>query len=162
MPIVTGDHGDPDPHLAVALAEVHAAAFAGEGRPWSVLEIRTLIAEPLVSVRIAHGAGPGAADTLAPAGFALVRTVTDEAELLTLAVLPQHRRTGIGAGLLAACEAGARGDGATRMFLEVAAGNAAARALYDRAGYHQCGRRPGYYGRPGGGRDDAVVMEKAL
>jgi ribosomal-protein-alanine N-acetyltransferase len=49
-----------------------------------------------------------------------------------------------------------------RMFLEVAAGNIAARALYDRAGYCECGRRKGYYQRPDATRDDAVVMEKAL
>jgi ribosomal-protein-alanine N-acetyltransferase len=44
----------------------------------------------------------------------------------------------------------------------VAEGNAAARALYARAGYRECGRRKGYYQRPDGSRDDAVVMEKPL
>jgi len=88
--------------------------------------------------------------------------VADEAELLTLAVAPELWRGGIGAGLLAACEAGARAEGAARVFLEVAAGNIAARSLYDRAGFRQCGLRPGYYQRLDGSRDDAVVMEKAF
>jgi ribosomal-protein-alanine N-acetyltransferase len=153
---------DPGPRLATALAAVHAAAFAGEGRGWSSLEILALLTEPAISVRVAGGTPAEADGALAPAGFALYRAVADEAELLTLAVAPERRRRGLGAGLLAACEAGARAAGATRMFLEVAAGNAAARALYDRAGFRQCGRRPGYYRRPDGGRDDAVVMEKAL
>ncbi len=75
---------------------------------------------------------------------------------------PLPERAGPGAGLLAACEDGARTAGAARLFLEVAAGNVAARVLYDRAGYRECGRREGYFRRPDGSRDDAVVMEKAL
>ena len=95
-------------------------------------------------------------------GFALYRVVVDEAELLTISVMPDARRGGIGAGLLAACHEGARLSGAVRMFLEVAEGNLAARSLYDHASYRECGRRKGYYRRPDGSQDDAVVMEKTL
>jgi ribosomal-protein-alanine N-acetyltransferase len=157
-----GAHPDPDLRLATVLAGVHAAAFAGAGRPWSGPEILALISEPVVAVRLAHreGAEPGGA--LTPVGFALFRAVADEAELLTISVMPEVQRGGIGAELLAACGEGARSAGAARMFLEVAEGNLAARALYDRAGYRECGRRRGYYQRPDGSRDDALVMEKAL
>lgn len=148
-------------HLAETLAAIHAAAFAGAGRAWSGPEIQALLAESATGVRLAHrGAAPG--DALAPAGFALYRTAADEAELLTIAVLPGDRRAGLGAGLLSACEAGARAAGAARIFLEVAAGNAAARALYARAGYRECGRRRGYYLHADGARDDALVLSKPL
>ncbi len=110
-------------------------------------------------MRLAHSGHSG---RFAAVGFALFRAVADEAEILTLSVLPEARRSGLGAGLLAGCEDGARTAGAARLFLEVAAGNGAARALYDRAGYRECGRRKGYYRRPDGSRDNAVVMEKAL
>jgi len=153
---------EPDLRLATVLAGVHAAAFAAEGRPWSGPEILALISEPVVAVRLAHREGTEPESALTPVGFALYRAVADEAELLTVSVLAESQRGGIGAGLLAACEAGARNAGAARMFLEVAEGNLAARALYDRAGYRECGRRKGYYQRPDGSRDDALVMEKTL
>jgi ribosomal-protein-alanine N-acetyltransferase len=162
MPVDESEHPEPDPRLASALAGVHAAAFAGAGWPWSGPEIFALLNEPEVAVRLAHrqGAKPGGA--IALAGFALYRTAVGEAEVLTLPVLPGARRSGIGAGLLAACEDGARAAGAARLFLEVAAGNLAVRTLYDRAGYRECGQREDYYQRPDAPSDDAVVMEKAL
>ncbi len=153
------EHREPDLRLAAELAGIHAVAFAGEGRPWGGPEILALLGEPAVAVRLAHSEQRG---SFAAVGFALFRAVADEAERLTISVLPEARRSGIGAGLLAACEDGARTAGAARLFLEVAEGNGAARALYDRAGYRECGRRKGYYQRPDGSRDDAVVMEKAL
>ena len=157
-----GVHRQPDLRLVGELAGIHAAAFAFEGRPWSGPEILALLGEPAVAVRFAHRQGTEQGGGLAPAGFALYRAVAGEAELLTLSVLPAARRSGIGAGLLAACEDGARASGAARLFLEVAAGNLAAKALYGRAGYRECGRRRSYYQRPDATRDDAVVMEKAL
>jgi ribosomal-protein-alanine N-acetyltransferase len=155
------DRTDPGFRLAHALAAIHAAAFAGMGRAWSGPEILAFLNEASVGVRLAHS-GPVARDGPAPAGFALYRAAADEAELLTIAVLPAGRRAGLGAGLLAACEDGARGAGAARMFLEVSEANAAARALYARAGYRECGRRKGYYPHPGGGREDALVLSKPL
>jgi ribosomal-protein-alanine N-acetyltransferase len=162
--VLTGnaEHREPDLRLAAELAGIHAVAFAGEGRPWSGPEILALLNEPTVALRLAHRRHPESDDGLALAGFALYRAVAGEAEILTLSVLPEARRSGIGAGLLAACETGARAAGAARLFLEVAAGNTAARALYDRAGYRECGRRKGYYQRPNASRDDAVVMAKKL
>ena len=155
MPTSDSEHRQPDLLLAGELAAIHAAAFAGEGRPWSGSEFLALLGEPAVALRLAHSGHGG---SFAAEGFALYRAVADEAEFLTLAVLPEARR----AGLLAACEDGGRAAGAVRLFLEVAAGNLAARALYRRAGYRECGRRKGYYLRPDASRDDALVMEKAL
>jgi ribosomal-protein-alanine N-acetyltransferase len=54
--------------------------------------------------------------------------------------------------------AGAAARGATRLFLEVADDNAAALALYARAGFSEAGRRPGYYARPDGVRQDALIL----
>jgi len=58
-------------------------------------------------------------------------------------------------------EAAAR-RGARHAFLEVAADNTAARALYACLEYEVSGLRRAYYKRPGGGAADAVIMTRAL
>ncbi len=154
------DRTEAEPALAEALAAIHALAFAGDGRAWSGPEIAGLMRDPACGLCLARRrpGRPGAG----PAGFALYRVAADEAELLTLAVLPEARREGLGAALLAACEAGAEARRAGRMFLEVSEANAAARALYAAAAYGETGRRRGYYLRADGGRADAVTMAKRL
>ena len=128
---------------AARLAEIHAAAFPA---PWDAAAFEALLAQTGVFV------------LEAPDGFILLRTVADEAEILTLAVRPAARRSGLGAGLVKQGAAAAAARGATRLFLEVADDNAPARALYARAGFAEAGRRPGYYARPDGGRQDALIL----
>ena len=130
------------------LAALHAAAFAPE-RGWSAQEFVDLLAQPRCFLHIcAHG-------------FALVRTLARETELLTLAVDPGHRRCGAATLLVAEWLRTAACDADTA-FLEVAADNLAARALYARHGFAACGLRKGYYTRPHGPPADAVVMKRAL
>lgn len=92
------------------------------------------------------------------AGFLLGRVIADEAELLTLAVDPDARRQGIGRALTSEFAAEAARHGARLAFLEVAADNRAAIALYQAQGWQEAGRRPGYYG-PG---TDALTLRLAL
>ncbi len=91
-------------------------------------------------------------------GLVLARVAADEAELLTIGVLPQARRRGVGLALLRAAGGEAARLGATRLFLEVATRNAPARALYAQAGLVEVGRRRRYY--PDG--DDALVLAVPL
>jgi ribosomal-protein-alanine N-acetyltransferase len=128
---------------AERLAGLHAAAFPA---PWDATALAGLLTQ----------AGVFAVEQ--PDGFILLRTVADEAEILTLAVHPKARRLGLGARLVREGVAGAAAQGATRLFLEVADDNAAALALYARAGFSEAGRRPGYYARPDGGRQDALIL----
>jgi ribosomal-protein-alanine N-acetyltransferase len=94
-------------------------------------------------------------------GHALLMLVQDEAHLLNLTIRPERQREGLGSIFLEHLFAVARGHGALRMLLEVRPSNAAGRALYERFGFAQIGRRRGYY--PGhGGREDALVLAKAL
>ena len=89
-----------------------------------------------------------------PAGFCCWRqTMPDEAELLNLAVDPAQRRKGVGRALLQALEKAAAGT----IFLEVAADNDGALALYRAAGWEDVAVRRGYYHH---GQTDAVVMKK--
>lgn len=128
---------------AARLAGLHAGAFAA---PWDAAAFEALLGQ----------AGVFAIE--APEGFILIRSVADEAEILTLAVDPAARRRGVGARLVREGAAEAAARGATRLFLEVADDNPAALALYARAGFTEAGRRRGYYARPEGGRQDALIL----
>lgn len=65
--------------------------------------------------------------------------------MLTFGVDPQIRGAGLGARLLEAAMFRAKAGDATRMVLEVAGDNDSARGLYERMGFREIGRRPGYY-----------------
>ncbi|WP_292228799.1 ribosomal protein S18-alanine N-acetyltransferase [Brevundimonas sp.] len=125
------------------LAALHAEAFAA---PWSEAEFADLLQQ----------AGVFAVEEAD--GFILIRGVLDEAEILTLAVRPSARRIGLGGRLVGQGAVRAAQAGAVRLFLEVAEDNVAARALYERAGFAQIGRRKAYYAAPDGGRTDALVL----
>jgi len=136
---------------AGALASLHALTFDD---PWSAAAFETLLASPGVfalTARTDNGA----------AGLILARAVVDEAEILTLATAPSHRRRGVGRALVEASAGAAAAAGARAVFLEVAADNAAALALYAGAGFVAVGRRRGYYAR-GASRIDAVVLRRDL
>jgi ribosomal-protein-alanine N-acetyltransferase len=135
---------------AESLARLHATSFDDA---WSALFMGALLVQPGVTALITPQQDP--------VGFILIRIAADEAEILTLAVAPSARRGGFGLALLKAALGLMADQNVTRCFLEVAADNAAARALYERAGFSPCGRRAEYYARDQA-RADALVMELRL
>lgn len=137
--------------LAV-LAEMHAAIFTAPwDQPWSAQSFAEILAMPG-----AHGWLIGSADT--PIGFMLVRFTLDEGEILLTGIVPEARRRGHAARLMRILVEAARQAGITTLFLEHAAGNEAAGALYGRFGFARVGRRRAYYERRGGGREDAIAL----
>lgn len=137
-------------------AALHADAFAALGETaWSRRDLAELMASPGV-------AGVLIEADHQPVGFALWRRAADEAELLTLAVGPTHRRRGIGRCLLAAVVCNARESGAVALFLEVGIDNPAALSLYEKVGFSKVGRRAAYYRRAAGPAADAVIMRRGL
>ena len=90
-------------------------------------------------------------------GFVVYRQTLDEAEIITIGVAPDARRTGIAAAMLGIIEADLKKSGAKHIFLEVAADNAPARALYEQNGYVQIGVRSKYYDGV-----DAITMRKDI
>jgi ribosomal-protein-alanine acetyltransferase len=94
------------------------------------------------------------------AGYALlaIREYGRTARIYSLAVDPRHGRRGVGRALLQACERYARGHGRAALRLEVRYDNAAAIALYEKLGYRQFGRYPGYYADGA----EALRFEKTL
>src|SRR3546814_294514 len=97
-----------------------------------------------------------------PIGLVFCRSVTDEGEILVLAVLPGHWRRGLGRMLLAAALERAVTLGLRRILLEVAVDNEPARALYEAAGFRRVGRRRDYYRRADGRLVDALTHEVRL
>ena len=86
--------------------------------------------------------------------FLYVQKVLDEAEIIRIAVVPEWRRRGLANRLWEVLVRHPGGCDPARVFLEVAAANAPARAFYERLGFRVSGRRAGYYG-PG---EDALNM----
>ena len=135
---------------------LHGEAFAALGeRAWTRQEIAELLASPGVAGLLLQKEGEDI-------GLALVRTVADEAELLTIGVCPDHRRLGAGRALLLKVIDVARTRGARSLFLEVGADNPVALALYEGAGFRLIGRRAAYYSRSVRSAADALVMRLAL
>lgn len=131
------------------LADLHKRCFKTP-RPWTVEEFSVFLKDP---------------NTLfvcESTGFALGRVIVDEAELLTIAVAPEQRRKGIARRMLLNLEQAAKGRGAATCFLEVAASNAPAIALYHAAGYREAGRRRGYYKQVDATTDDALILSHTI
>lgn len=96
-----------------------------------------------------------------PAGFALVRSVADEAELLLLAVDPRFRRRGVGTALVRAIVGDGQAGGLAHLHLEVRANNDAVK-LYAAHGFAKVGERRGYYRGKTGQIYDAHTYRRAL
>jgi len=96
------------------------------------------------------------------AAYAVMLHVLDESHLLNLSVARPAQGAGIGGVLLRFLFEEARRSGSSQLFLEVRPSNEPALALYHRHGFVSVGRRKSYYPVPGGGREDAIVMRRAL
>lgn len=131
------------------LARIHQASFETP-RPWSEAEILDSLGTSGCFLERAAG------------GFLIGRVIVDEAELLTLAVDPAMRRQGIGLTLVKRFLNHAKDRGAQTGFLEVAADNQAACALYQSVGFVESATRKRYYSAPDGTKVDAKIMTIAF
>jgi ribosomal-protein-alanine N-acetyltransferase len=92
-------------------------------------------------------------------GWAGLRVLADEAEVLTIGVVPDARRRGIGAALLDELLGEARRRSARVVFLDVRVDNDDAQRIYIRSGFAAVGVRRGYYDN---GRTDSLTMSLTL
>lgn len=141
-----------DAAVAPLLASFHAEAF---DTAWSEAEFTSLLAMPGAEAMIAL-------EQDEPVGFVLARRAADEAEIITVCTRPFAQRRGVAEALLTHQFTELLRQGITHVFIEVAASNSPARALYVKLGFAQAGRRARYYRRADGTADDAIVMRRDL
>jgi ribosomal-protein-alanine N-acetyltransferase len=91
-------------------------------------------------------------------GYAAVLVVAPgiEADVLTVAVLPEYARQGIATHFMGELEKWSKEKQALAMMLEVGTENTSAIALYEKLGYQTIATRKNYYGQG----LDAFVMRK--
>ena len=92
-------------------------------------------------------------------GYAVAYVAGGEAEIANFAVAGCARGQGVGRILLEHLLTALRDAAAVDVWLDVRASNVAARALYERFGFQEVGRRRGYYRRP---VEDAINMRRGL
>ena len=134
---------------ADVLAAMHKICFKV---PWTADSFRSSLALPTTSGFIAQSVEQG------PGGLVLWSVVAEQAEILTIAVLPPYRRSGQGRRLLTAAWDDALDRHCLEMFLDVAADNGAAQGLYAGFGFTEIVRRRAYY--PDG--VDAIMMRRLI
>ena len=135
------------PMIVDDLPLVHALECTVEQDPWSQEHFVAELGNPFSRVDLCWRNGQ-------LAGFICTWLVAGEVQIQNVATAPACRRQGVAARLLVQALDRCRTAGFEAAWLEVRAGNAAAIALYERFGFREAARRPGYY--PDG--EDAVVM----
>ena len=133
-------------HVA-QVAELEKLCFSD---PWSLRSITSELSNPL-SLWVVAVTG----DTVV--GYVGSQSVMGEADMMNLAVVPEHRRQGIGRRLVEELVSRLAANQVKSLTLEVRASNDPAIALYDEMGFRAVGRRPGYYRNP---KEDALILRK--
>jgi ribosomal-protein-alanine N-acetyltransferase len=128
----------PSCGAAGAISLLHRVCFPED--PWDAEAIEQIMGIPGFFGQVAW-------TNDVPFGFALALALGEEAEIVSLGVLRDHRRRGAGSAMLDAICGEARLRGADRVVLEVALDNEAARALYAGRGFTVVGTRRNYYRR---------------
>jgi len=93
------------------------------------------------------------------AGYVIYWVIRDEVQINNVAVHPDYRRRRIAEEMLRGLFGEMEKQSIHSVILEVRAGNAPARALYDKLGFKAIGGRKDYYSHP---TEDAVVMKLIL
>ncbi len=144
-----------DARDAGVVEQVMAAAFDPQwGEAWTRSQLLGVMALPGIKLLIAEAGEE-------PAGFALTRSVLDEAELLLLGVAPDHRRARIGSLLVEAVVADCAAHGVETLHLEVRSNNPAI-LFYATHGFAKCGERRNYYKGADGRHYDAHTYRRSI
>ena len=118
---------------------------------WTEQQYRALFGE-MAPARLALIAQPAEGGYMA--GFLIARHLHLEWELENIVVAEKRRSQGIGTQLMRALLAHVQSTNDESVFLEVRESNKPARALYEKLGFQETGRRKSYYTGP---LEDAVL-----
>lgn len=135
-------------HVA-QIAALEALCFSD---PWSENSIASELKNPLSLWLVAEQEGR-------VLGYIGSQTVMGEADMMNVAVHPEHRRQGIAEALVTALMQALRDADATVLTLEVRISNEPAKTMYEKLGFQQIGCRKNYYRHP---KEDALILRKEL
>ena len=124
------------------LSNLHQKCFPN--KPWSADDFRDLKQS-------------GCEIIMSENGFIVYRIAVDEAEIITIGVNPDFRRSGIASAMIGIIEKNLKNQGVKKIFLEVASNNIPAQKLYEICGFKTVGLRPKYYDGV-----DAILMSKDI
>ena len=135
-------------HVA-AVAALEKLCFAD---PWSLSSVASELKNPLALWLVA-------VENDAVVGYVGSQSVLGEADMMNVAVHPDHRRKGVAQALVTALVRALWEKDNHSLALEVRASNAPASALYEKLGFVQVGLRKNYYRNP---REDARILKKTF
>ncbi len=92
-------------------------------------------------------------------GYVGSQAVLGEADMMNVAVHPDHRRKGIAEALVTALMRALKERANESLALEVRASNGPAISLYEKLGFSQVGLRKNYYRNP---KEDALILKVKL
>ena len=128
-------------------AMAHAEQAAASGSQWTLDQLAQELDNPRAEVFVAESSGHYA-------GHAVAWFMADEVEIMSVTVLKRFQRQGLGRALLAHL---LKAKPWKTALLELRESNIPARALYEKAGFIEVGKRKNYY-RDG---EDAILMTRA-
>ena len=131
----------------VQVAELEKICFS---MPWS----KNSIASELNNI---YALWLVAEDNGAVVGYIGSQFSHPEADVMNVAVTPDHRREGIAEVLVDSLIMELKRIGCSSLTLEVRASNDPAIGLYQKIGFHEVGRRKNYYRNP---KEDALILRK--
>jgi [ribosomal protein S18]-alanine N-acetyltransferase len=138
------------PDRAAEVAALHAQLF---DPAWSEDSIRTSLDHPASTAFVAFDGRSRQA-----VGFVMGQLAADEAEIISIGVIKEWQRHGLGRRMVEGLARAIERAEAKRLFLEVAADNDAAMGLYLGLGFTATGFRRGYYQRTQGPAVDALTL----
>jgi ribosomal-protein-alanine N-acetyltransferase len=121
--------------------------------PWTENSFKYEISENTLSIPLVAESDTPAGKSII--GFIVVWIIVDEAHIGTIAVAESFQNMGVAQKLIAEAFRKARRSGTVIGYLEVRAGNIAARHLYEKLGFEVDGVRKGYYQD---NHEDAILM----
>ena len=135
------------PQHVAAVAELEKICFS---MPWSENAIAGELNNPLSLWLVALQDG-------GVVGYVGSQSVLQEADMMNLAVDPACRKMGVGQQLVETLIARLKAEKTYCITLEVRSSNTPAIRLYEKLGFQQVGRRPGYYQNP---KEDALILRR--
>lgn len=134
------------PRIMPVMSAFHPAF----GEAWTESQCRNMLSLPGSKLLLVQQA-------LDVVGFALLRTIFDDCELMMIAVHPSSQSMGIGGKLFDHLIDNCRSNGVKKIHIEVRADNPALH-FYTRRKCTVIGQRPRYYKRIDGGPDHAITL----